>query len=227
MLLKNIKHCKAWECQRCLCSVNSVPKYVQIVIYFLKTNSHPFFKMFSFIHRMHWLAPSVWCSGVFLSLNEKGRVTSFQDPLAKPVGIVTDCGYFFSLHKPISINSFRKGWTALYFCWRWARGSSDQSLMWCYGVKDFKRVMYGVVRPESVLTEVKKAPSLGTCTSQPAPQHPARFPLRFPHSDHLLCLGHIGEGGENKPPPHSVLKTFKSDKKSAALISRARAVLKA
>lgn len=81
---------------------------------------------------------------------------------------------FFCLEWTISINSHsgkvEPFFYFSYFCLRPACGPeklavADENLTWWYGVINFTRMLYEVVRPESLLAEGKKASSLGAAGS--------------------------------------------------------------
>lgn len=93
ILIKNIKHCQVWKCQRCLCSLTSVPVRTCIITSSSRANSHCFFQ----ISCIHCFPPTVFFS--FSHWMGKG-VMSFQDTPVKPGGAVASI-FFFSLDKPL------------------------------------------------------------------------------------------------------------------------------
>lgn len=111
----------------------------------------------------------------FLLLNGKGS-NILSGPSYEALGAVTRMlfFFFFCLEWAISINSLsgkvEPFFYFSYFCLRPACGPekmavADENLTWWHGVINFTRMLYGVVRPESLLAEGKKASSLGAAGS--------------------------------------------------------------
>lgn len=157
----------------CLCNLSSVPKYSCTISFSSKTDSHYFFSRSpASFDCLYCLPPTIFFS--FCYWMGKG-VTSFQDPPMKPWELSPECCFFFfCLEWAISLNSLsgkvEPFFYFSYFCLRPACGPeklavADENLTWWYRVRNFTRVLYEVVRPESLLAEGKKASSLGAAGS--------------------------------------------------------------